>query len=693
VLILLVPLAWSFAPAREKDEPAAFLVLPYLQLPAPDGMTIMWETNTKLAGAVEFGPTRELGGKVEDAKEKLLHEVRLPGLKPSTTYHYRVRSGDLVSDIYQFNTAPPLGTKKWRIAVYGDSRLFPFFHKQVADGIRKAKVDLIVHTGDIVSNGKNHESWRKEFFEPLGDLARSTPWVATIGNHERDADHFFSYMAQAGNQHFFGMDYGSAHFICLDSNAWIAKGRDSKQGQWLAEQLSQKRDGWTFAVFHHTLFSAHASRPIEPLRWEWAPLLLDPAHHVDAVFTGHDHFYARNFNMGRLADKPTPGTLFVTAAGGGAPLYRTRARDYVAREKSTYHFVLLDCEGEKITLSAIDLNGKKIDRHVITRDPTPPEEFCAYEVEEVRHFLRKALAVAAPIRLQQKGPTTIETELVVPTRFTVPIAGTLEWDQPEGWKLKSQKVDFKLEPSQALKIPLQAEVAPGAFVRNPKLVIAFEPGRFRNRTIEVYPYQVAGPERVAAVVADKAPVIDGRLTESAWESAAPLALLGLPTRGGRGDQVRLLADKDRLYLGALLDDPAETVKVRAGNTSDGGRSVLSGEHLGITLARGSVLHRFAVSPEQIRYHEVAGAEERAIEWDALAGKGKFGWTVELSVPRNLFEDWSDVRVNVTHRRRLNDKDHQELHLCPSYVPGNDPDRIPDIRPAEIPERLARLVVP
>jgi Calcineurin-like phosphoesterase/Purple acid Phosphatase, N-terminal domain len=696
-LIMLLPgvSAWSFAPAEAKDEPAAFLVLPYLQLPAPDGMTIMWETNRKLPGIVEYGRTKELGTTVEDAREKVLHEVRLPGLKPATTYHYRVRTGDLASEVFQFRTAPPFGTKRWRIALYGDSRSFPFRHKQVADGIRKAKVDMIVHTGDIVANGKDHDSWRKEFFDPLGELARSTPWVSTIGNHERDAADYFSYMAQPGNKHYFALDYGSAHIVCLDSNSWIEKGRDSKQGEWLVEHLAEKRAGtWTFVVFHHPLFSAHAARPIAPLRWDWAPLLLDPAHRVDAVLTGHDHFYARNYNMGRLAEKPTSGVLFMTSAGGGASLYRTRARDYVAQEKSAYHFVVLDCDGEEITLTAIDIQGKEIDRHVMTRKPTPPEEFCAYEIEEIRHFLRKALVTAAPIRLRQKGTTTIDTELVVPTRFQVPVSGMLEWDQPEGWKLKAQKVEFKLEPAQALKIPLQAEVAPGAFSRNPKLVIAFEPGRFRNRTIEVYPYQTAGPERVVAVAAEKAPVIDGQLNEEAWQAAEPFSLLGLPTRGGRGDQVRLLANKDCIYLGALLDDPAESVKVKVGaNTSDGGRPVLSGEHVGLTLSNGGVTHQFAISPEQIRYHDVAGAEEKVIEWEALAGKGKFGWTVEMSVPRNLFEDWSKVRVNVTHRRRLNDKEHQELHLCPSYVPGNDPDRIPDIRPVEIVERLARLVMP
>src|SRR5262249_9407881 len=153
------------------------------------------------------------------------------------------------------------------------------------------------------------------------------------------ADNFFSYTARHGSgEHYFTLDYANASIVCLDSNAWIEKGRDSKQFQWLTDYLHGKRSTtWTFVVFHHPLFSAHATRPITALRWDWAPLFLDPECHVDGVLTGHDHFYARNWRMGRLADTPQPGVLFLTSAGGGASLYRTLQRDYVAKEQSVHH--------------------------------------------------------------------------------------------------------------------------------------------------------------------------------------------------------------------------------------------------------------------------------------------------------------------------------------------------------------------
>src|SRR5438105_11216844 len=431
LIVFLSAVAFSFLPgawsqqarddASSEDDKPAFLVLPYLQLPTPTGMRIMWETNRKLPSRVEYGKTRDLKNAVEDRSLVLLHEVQLSELETGATYYYRVRSGELLSGIYSFTTAPPPGTRRWRMAVYGDSRSNPATHQKVVEQVARAGVDLIVHTGDIVLNGKNHDSWRKEFFEPLNPLGHSVPWVSTIGNHERDAENYFSYMALPGNERYFGFDYANAHIICLDSNGWIEKGRDSPQYEWLTHELRQGRGAtWTFVAFHHPLFSAHASRPINTLRWDWAPIFLDPANHVDGVLTGHDHFYARNYRMGRLAEEPQPGVLFLTTAGGGASLYRTKARDYIAREKSVHHFTLFDFDGDRVDVCAVSITGEVLDRFVLTKDPTPADEFCAYEVEELRRFLRLALAGAPAVPVAAHKQSIIDTEIRLPTRFRAP---------------------------------------------------------------------------------------------------------------------------------------------------------------------------------------------------------------------------------------------------------------------------------
>jgi hypothetical protein len=684
------------APAQVPPVPQ-FLVGPYLQLPAPTAMTVMWETDFKAIGQVEYGATPDLGQSAREREAGALHEVRLVGLRPGTKYFYRVRSGPLTSATYSFRTAPPPGTRRWRMALYGDSRSNPSTHRRVAEQIAKANVDLIVHTGDIVLNGKNHASWRREFFEPLGEMAHSVPWVSTIGNHERDADNYFSYMALPGNERYFGFDFANAHIVCLDSNAWIEKGRDSFQYGWLTHHLAEKRDAtWTFVVFHHPLFSAHATRPINALRWEWAPVFLDPANRVDGVLTGHDHFYARNYRMSRLGDKPP--VLFLTSAGGGASLYRIRERDYVAVAKSVHHFVLFEFDGERVTLSAIGVagglgskieTGQVFDRFVLTKEASPAEDTCVFEIEDLRQLLRQALVAAKPVPLGPAQETSrIDTTLRVPTHFRVPVRGEMIWENVPGWKMKQAIVPFLLAPGQPLEIPLQADVDPGAFARTPKLTLAFA-GQFHNRCIDLHPCKLAGPSRAVVGRAATPLVIDGRL-EAGWQSAPSQRLLGLPPLGGRADEVRFLADDDWLYVAARLDDPAGTSKVKPPDPDAEPTSfVLYQEHFRMETWDGKHRRVFALSPEQLRYCACDREEDEKTRWRAAAAQLEGAWSVEMALPRRLFPDLTEVQINVVHRRRI-DKDVVDFQLCPSYKLGPDPDRLPDWKMDDRAEPSTRL---
>jgi hypothetical protein len=685
--------------AKAKDT-AGFLVRPYLQLPTPTGMTVMWETRSDSPSRVEYGTTRALGSKEEIKKLTYLHEVRLRGLEPETTYYYRVQSGSLASKIYSFKTAPAVGTKRFRMAVYGDSRSNPRVHAKVAGQIARAKVDLIVHTGDIVANGKNHMSWRLEFFNPLGKMARSVPWVSTIGNHERDSENYFSYMALPGNERYFGFDFANAHIICLDSNAWIAKGRDSKQYQWLEEHLKKKRKpAWTFVAFHHPLFSAHAGRPINSLRWDWAPLFLDPANQVDGVLTGHDHFYARNYRMARLADKPVPGVLFLTTGGGAAGLYRCKMRDYVAKEKSVHHFTLLDFNEDRVKVSAIDMNGKTFDEYELTKKATPADKFCAYEIEELRKFLRLALVNLKPVKPVRLGRKGVEKEkaagterfhvsatLRVPTRFQVVVSGRLRWQVPAGWKLKTQSFPFRLQPRQALKIPLEADVAGGAFGKAPGLIIEFEADRFRNRFVQLFPFKLAGPDQVRVGRVKGPLVLAPKQLDKAWQSAPRTGLLPLVQEQGqdssRGDQVQFLADADWLYVRAVLSDLDGKVSVTEPDPcAEGSKLVLFDEHVRVVLADGKTSRTYAVSPESVRYYACNQNEDSSKDWRAVVGKCKEGWCVQFALPRKFYRDLDKVRINVTHRRLLGKaklgRRYVDLELCPTYRMGSDPDILPD----------------
>ncbi len=683
-LVLLILAVEAGRPTAETPAPAqgvqtAFHVEPYLQLPAPDAMTVMWETAYPAIGKVEYGPTPALGRTAAERKPARLHQVRIEGLEPGRSYHYRVRCGELVSKVNVLRTAPSKGTPKWRMAAYGDSRSIPWIHKLVAEQIAKHNVDLVVHTGDIVANGKNYESWRREFFAPVACYAGSVPWVSTIGNHEADSENYFSYMALPGNERHWGFDYANAHIICLDSNGWLEKdGRDVKQRQWMHEHLRKPRDAaWTFVVFHHPLFSAHPTRPINKLRWEWTPLFLDPECRIDGVLNGHDHFYARCFPMSRLtdaadADGRTSPVMFLTTAGGGAPLYPVKQRDYIARTQQMYHFTLFEFDGDEIQLSAIDIAGRVIDRHVMKKNETAAD-WCAFEIEELKQALRKALVLASPVQASNDQPTRLDTVLEVPARenpFRVVLRGKLRWAPSPGWKL-SDDSSIEVRPGEPIRIPLKAEVEPIGLTVTPALTIEFEPGRFRNNRIVLHPFKLTGSPALTASVATTLN-IDGQLIEPVWQNASVQTLLPV-TPGDKAmpqAELRLARSDSALVIGLRLPGAG---KVHTASLREGAKSVLTGEHVRIELADERHLYSFAVSPDQLCY-VTRDSKAESLNWPAAVAQGADFWHAELAVPLSSFSNPGGLRLNVVYR---NQQTRREFELRPSFGLGPHPDLLPD----------------
>lgn len=71
--------------------------------------TVTWATERRASSFVEFGTTSELGNEQGQADQVERHEIKITGLKPLTTYYYRVKSIDIdentaYSDVGTFTT-------------------------------------------------------------------------------------------------------------------------------------------------------------------------------------------------------------------------------------------------------------------------------------------------------------------------------------------------------------------------------------------------------------------------------------------------------------------------------------------------------------------------------------------------------------------------------------------------------------
>lgn len=684
--------------ASVADEPT-FHVQPYLQLPDHETIAVKWETTEPAVGEVRFGPTPELDLRAVETEARLVHEVPLSGLLPRTRYYYRVRSGDLTSGLLSFRTPPEHGTDRWRMVVYGDSRSFPERHERVAELAARFDPDVVLHTGDQVSNGTQRPQWKAQFFDPAARLFARVPVVTSLGNHEQNAGNYYEYLALPGNEKFFSLDFGNAHIVALDSNAWGGSARESEQYTWLQADLSKKRAAtWNLVFFHHPLFSAHDKRSINRARWDWCPLFENLG--VDAVLTGHDHFHYRSWPIGRLGESSSRGITHITTAGGGAPLYQLKTRSYTATQKAVHHVTVLDFVGDRIDGQVVDVEGAVFDRFTITKGATPPAEFCAYEVYELERAIRQEIETRQPYVVGEDAKEfTIDDQLQVSHTFRVPVTARLIW-QDSGSPQNGGESLLNLKPAEPLVIPIKRQVAlvAGLFHSSeakisplPRMKLQFLDDRFRNREIEFSPLKLwrdrticsqSAPKPADAAQAEKA------LTPRPFpfvraDGSGPAAVTAYATVRHSEDKLIVIAMLNDTLAKVADDKPAEP-------TADG-VALLKGQNVRLLLATPEHQYSFVVTPDGRRADACDGSwafDEP--DWLAVNRRVEDRWAVEITVPRKLLGAGDGLRVNLVH---ANPAANVEDCLSPTFDVGSDPDRNPDFRFGDRNvNRFARLVI-
>ncbi len=149
----------------------------------------------------------------------------------------------------------------------------------------------------------------------------------------------------------------NVRFFALDSNYM-----DDKQRQWLEKELAASGSDWKICFFHHPPYSSggtHGSSTV--LREELEPLFVK--YRVNAVFTGHEHFYERI--------QPQKGVAYFIA-GSSAKL---RAGDInpspleASGFDQGYAFMLVEIDGDNLYYQTITDQGKTIDAGTVKKSP------------------------------------------------------------------------------------------------------------------------------------------------------------------------------------------------------------------------------------------------------------------------------------------------------------------------------------
>lgn len=296
---------------------------PYLQLGTPTAMTVRWRTNGATDSRVRYGTAPgNLNVIADNAASTTEHVVTLNGLTPATTYYYSVGSSTqtLAGDAsHTFLTPPTPGTNvPTRIWVLGDSGAANNDARAVRDAYLAypgaAQTNLWLMLGDNAYEEGTDAEYQAAVFDMHPFLLRRSVLWPTIGNHDTAQSNVppptLPYFAMftlpaageaggiaSGTEKYYSFDYGSIHFICLDS---MTSDRTTMGAMmtWLENDLAATTRPWIIAFWHHPPYSkgSHDSDfedELAEMRENALPLL--ESYGVDLVLGGHSHAYERSF--------------------------------------------------------------------------------------------------------------------------------------------------------------------------------------------------------------------------------------------------------------------------------------------------------------------------------------------------------------------------------------------------------------
>lgn len=400
-----------FCFTREGDFTRAPCVVPgpFVSNVTARGAVVWFETDIPTAAAVEVAagagnPLRFVSGKAATR-----HEILVSGLEPGRRYPYAVvltgaDGAPLRGETYTLETAPEPGGV-FRFAVIGDSRGAlggPEFGSggvnasTLRDIIFRASADepkFIMFTGDLIdgytSLAADFDNQIRTWLKVVEPAGRFMPIYAAMGNHEslqtwyadgvfsdgaggETSESAFARMlvfpqnapppesadAPSYTENVYSFDYGSSHFVVINTDYWYTQRPDLVAGNlrgnimagqldWLERDLETARANGAQRIFifgHEPAFpnGGHVEdamwykgeKPdINAMRDRFWKILT--ANSVTAAFFSHEHSYSRTLIDASVNHEYThPVWQIITGGGGGAYYIRDTSVPWASAVKA-----------------------------------------------------------------------------------------------------------------------------------------------------------------------------------------------------------------------------------------------------------------------------------------------------------------------------------------------------------------------
>lgn len=303
--------------------------------------------------------------------------VQLTGLTAGTDYEFRVGDGATWSEPQSFRTrAAAQDTTSF--VVMGDTQMTgsPDSEEDKASiavleklgAIVKDKpVDFGLQTGDYVDNGSNYAMWT----EMQNAFSAAFPGVSffhTLGNHEYYGDasgHISADLLQLPGKDYYSVEYGDVYVAVINNSADL-----SAACEWLKQDAAQSTCMWKILSIHQPPYYTNAKNGGSEKFHELIPAAAEAAG-IDAVFSGHDHSYARIMAKDGAAVTENGVTYFICGDLGE----KSRDQNYAISSDFDYAYCEQGYEGlilyvtandKTMTVSAYDSkDGRLVDSAVL----------------------------------------------------------------------------------------------------------------------------------------------------------------------------------------------------------------------------------------------------------------------------------------------------------------------------------------
>ena len=290
------------------------------------------------------------------------------------------------------------------------------------------------------------------------DVLRSTPLATTIGNHESMVDDYSLHYnnpnastlgsTESGGDYYYS--YGDTLFISLNSNNRNVE----EHRQLMKKAVASHEDAkWKVVLFHHDIYgsgSPHSDVDGANLRILFAPLMDE--FNIDLCLTGHDHSYARTYQIldGKVIETDgvsenaskaynPEGTLYIAAgSASGSKFYtlNTVKQYYIAERSNTPEptFSTIDFSGDSLTIKTYDYNGQKY-----ANDVTLSKDGNAKSIEEMKN----EVAAIDTVNVTSGSKNRIDEALIaVNTALDTRDDSTAETELQNKWNTTSDPLNY-----------------------------------------------------------------------------------------------------------------------------------------------------------------------------------------------------------------------------------------------------------